>query len=470
MNQLRDGTQDRSRGRTLRLAGFLKPAGEYLAGWRHPEAPPHAGVDLRYLAGLVQRLEAAAFDAVFVPDLSGVPSDDDEVLTRVAAVNDGFEPLTLLSALSSVTSRIGLIGTASTSFTEPYTLARALASLDHLSHGRAGWNVVTSLTDHEAANFGLDAHLDHGDRYRRADEFLDVVEGLWDSFDDDAFEHDAATGRYFDAGRLHALRHDGEFFRVAGPLNIPRSPQGRPVIAQAGSSEAGRDMAARRADLVFSTALDLEDARAYYADIKRRVWEAGRDPDHVSVLPELATVIAPSRAEAEDRFAELRSLLPARVALADVEYWLGGVDLTGASLDDPLPELPETNRSKGTRADIYRDARRSGKTLGDLVEIVAAGDRAVIGTPDDVADYVEERFTGGAADGFTVSFPWLPTTLHDFTDQVVPVLRRRGLVTDSYRGETLRDHLGLPRPESRWTPTPAGSHRPLSTHRTGGTP
>lgn len=435
--------------RQLHLNAFLKPGGEYLAGWRHPDAPAAAGVDFRFVADLVRRLEAAKFDSVFLPDLVGVPDAPPGVLERVAVVNDSFEPTTLLAALSAITSRIGLVATASTSYSEPYTVARTFASLDHLSHGRAGWNVVTSLNDAEARNFGLEAHLAHADRYRRAGEFVDVVAGLWDSWGDDAFVHDVDGGTYFRAHGLHRLDHAGKFFRVAGPLNIPRAPQGHPVIAQAGSSGPGQSLAARIGELVFTRAVPLEDARATYRDIKAQAAAFGRDPDALLVLPELSAVIAPTRAEAEDRLAALRDLLHPRVALADLEYWLGGIDLAGLPLDGPLPPPPTTNASIGAQQEIYRQAVRDGLTIGDLVRLIADGDGAIVGTALDVADHIEEWFTTGAADGFNVSFPWLPTTLTDFTELVVPELQRRGLFRTDYEGRTLRDHLGLARPAQR---------------------
>ncbi|GAB3834211.1 LLM class flavin-dependent oxidoreductase [Dactylosporangium cerinum] len=434
--------------RQLHLNGFLKGAGEYHAGWRVPGNPPDAGVNFPFLAEQVRRLEAATFDSVFLPDLLGVPDDPPEVTERVAWSNDTLEPTTVLAALSAVTSRIGLVATASTSYHQPYTVARVFASLDHLSKGRAGWNVVTSLNDAEARNFGLGTHLPHAVRYRRAEEFFDVVAGLWDSFDDDAVWADQTTGRFFDPAKLHWLHHHGEFFDVAGPLNIRRPPQGRPVIAQAGSSSPGRALAARIADVVFTRALPLIDAQAYYASVKDQAAGFGRDPDQVLVLPELATVVAPTRAEAEDRFAVVRDLLDPRVALADVAYW-AGVDLGGLPLDAPLPPLPAgSNRSAGAQAEIYAQAERDSLTIGDLVRIVADGDGAIIGTPVDVADHIEEHFTQGAADGFNVSFPWQPETLVDFTELVVPELRRRGLFRTAYTGATLREHLGLDRPPS----------------------
>lgn len=435
--------------RQLHLNGFLKGAGEYHAGWRVPGNPPDAGVNFAFLAEQVRRLEAATFDSVFLPDLLGVPDEPPEVAERVAWVNDTLEPTTVLAALSALTTRIGLVATASTSYNQPYTVARVFASLDHLSRGRAGWNVVTSLNDAEGRNFGLDAHLGHDLRYRRAEEFFDVVAGLWDSFDDDAVRADQGSGRFFDPDGLHWLNHHGEFFDVAGPLNIRRPPQGRPVIAQAGSSGPGRALAARIADVVFTRALPVVDARAYYTSVKEQAAAFGRDPDSILVLPELATVVAPTRAEAEDRFAAVRDLLHPRVALADVEYWTG-VELAGLPLDSPLPPIPAgTNRSGGAQAEIYAQAERDGLTIGDLARIVADGDGAIIGTPADVADHIEEHFTSHAADGFNVSFPWQPATLVDFTELVVPELRRRGLFRAEYTATTLRGHFGLDRPRSR---------------------
>ncbi|WP_298227482.1 LLM class flavin-dependent oxidoreductase [Gryllotalpicola sp.] len=436
-------------GRTLHLGGFLKPAGEYLAGWRHPEAPRAAGVDFEFIAGLVKRLEAAKFDAVFFPDLVGVPDSPDAVLERVAVVNDALEPTVLLGALAAVTNRIGLVATASTSYSEPYTTARVFAAIDHISHGRAGWNVVTSLNDAEARNYGLDSHLLHADRYRRAEEFYDVVEGLWDSVEEGGFVEDKASGIYLDTARRHRLDHRGEFFTVAGPLNIRRPVQGRPIIAQAGSSGAGQALAARIADLVFTRAQAIEPSREQYAAIKARAAGFGRNPDEILVLPELATVVGRTRAEAEDKFAAVRELLHPRVALADVEYWLRA-DLASLPADSPLPPLPATNASQGAQAELYAQAVQDGLTVGGLVAFVAEGDGAVIGTADDVADRIEEYFTTGAADGFNVSFPYLPGTLEDFTSLVVPELQRRGLFRTEYEGETLREHLGLAPPASRW--------------------
>ncbi|KPI21929.1 FMN-dependent oxidoreductase, nitrilotriacetate monooxygenase family [Actinobacteria bacterium OK074] len=440
---------ERRRSDQLHLNAFLKPPGEYLAAWRHPDTAADAGVNLREVLSYARIAERATFDAVFLADLVGVPFASEDVLSRVSVVNDSFEPTTLLAALAAGTSRIGLIATASTSYNEPYHVARTFASIDHISGGRAGWNVVTSLNDGEARNFGLDAHLDHATRYDRAEEFHDVVTGLWDSFEDDAFRHDQASGVYFDPAKLHALDHEGEHLKVAGPLNIARPPQGHPVIVQAGASEAGKHLASRIADLIFSGIRDLGRAQEFYAEIKERAAAHGRDPDHVKVLPGLSVVTAPTESEAREKLARLTELLPPQVALADLSYWLGGFDLSPYPLDGPLPELPLSNQSHTAQQQIYDEARRDNLTIRDLVRRVAADDRSIVGTPEQVVDHIEEWFHGRAADGFNVIFPYLPGTLTDFADLVVPELRRRGLFRTQYTGRTLREHLGLPRPRRR---------------------
>ncbi|MFZ4894565.1 LLM class flavin-dependent oxidoreductase [Plantibacter sp. Mn2098] len=403
-------SSSRSATRGIVLGAFLKPAGEYLAGWRHPGAPADAGVNLPFVTGLVKRLERAGFDALFLPDLVGVPDADPEVLSRVAVVNDAFEPTTLLGALSTRTTSLGLIASVSSTYSSPAAVAATFASLDRLSSGRAGWNLVTSLNDAEARNFGLDSHIGHAERYARAEAFVDEVLGRW-------------------------ARDE--------------LPGGRPVIAQAGSSGPGQALAARVADLVFTRTLPLDQAVAYAEGLRATAAGLGRDPHAIKILPELPTVVAATRAEAEDRFAAVRDLLHPRVALGDLEYWLGGVDLSAFPLDGPLPETPPGNKSLGARAEIYEQAARDGLTIGDLAKQVAGGDGAIIGTAADVADHVEALVSAGAADGFNVSFPFLPDTLDAFCELVVPELRRRGLVTESpapapgARPLTLRARLGL---------------------------
>ncbi|MGB4778296.1 NtaA/DmoA family FMN-dependent monooxygenase [Microbacterium sp.] len=435
--------------RQLHLNAIYTAAGGTLGGWRDADAPSRAGVDFPFLAAQVRKLEAAAFDAIFIADLLAVPDSHPDVLEKVATVNDSLEPITVLAALSTLTERIGLIGTASTTYNQPYTLARAFASLDHLSRGRAGWNVVTSLIDAEARNYGADSHLAHDDRYRRADEFLEVVYGLWDSFDEDAFEWDAESGRAFREDGIHRLDHRGEFFRVAGPLNIARPPQGRPVIAQAGASPAGRDVAGRHGELIFSGAARLEDAVEYADDLRRRAEAAGRRRSDILLFPGLSPVVAATRGEAEDRFARIAGLLHPRVALGDLEYWLGGVDLTAYDYDGPLPQFPQSNQSHSAQQQIYETARRENLTIRGFVERRLKADQLVVGTPTEVADHIQEWFEAGAADGFNVSFPALPGTLDAFVELVVPELRRRGLFRERYTGTTLREHLGLDRPLPR---------------------
>ncbi|WP_372666400.1 LLM class flavin-dependent oxidoreductase [Amycolatopsis kentuckyensis] len=442
--------------RQLHFTAFLKPPGEYLAAWRHPDTRADAGVDFDTVLSFARAAEAAKFDAVFFADLVGVPLESQDVLSRVSVVNDSFEPTTLLAALAAATSRIGLIATASTTYNEPYHLARTFASIDHISGGRAGWNVVTSLNDGEALNFGLDAHVGHADRYGRAEEFFDVVTGLWDSFDDDAFRHDKPSGVYFDPAKLHVLDHAGPHLSVAGPLNISRPPQGRPVIVQAGASEAGKQFAARVAEVVFSGQRDLARATEFYADIKDRAAAFGRSPDELKVFPALSVITGETRAAAEAKRDALRGLMPPQVALAHLAYLLGGFGLTAYPLDGPLPELPESNQSKSTQLDVYLRARQRGLTIRQLAAEISDDAGTIVGPPEEIADHIERWFAAPAADGFTLVFPYLPGTLDDFVQLVLPILRRRGLFRARYDGTTLRDHLGLRRPTSRYG-SPDGS-------------
>ena len=398
--------------RELHLSGIYASPGGNLGGWRFPGSPPAADTDPRFLIAQARRLEAAGFDAVFFADQLAVPDVHPDVVERVSTVNDSLERLTMLAAIAAATERIGLIATASISYNAPAAIARQFASIDRISRGRAGWNVVTSLTDAEARNFGRSAHTDHEERYRQAEEAIRDVYRLWDE--------------------------DG----IA-----EASPQGRPVVTQAGASPSGRALAARRGELVFSGSTRLEDALEYAGDIRRRAEEAGRDPASVLVLPILATVVAPTRAEAEDKHATLTSLLHPRVALGDLEFWLGSVDLRGHDLDGPLPELPVTNQSHSHQRAVYDTARRESLTIRQFVQrAISAVDHIVVGTPEEIADHIQEWFDVGAADGFNLMFPYVPGSLDDFVDLVVPELRRRGIFRTEYRGRTLRDHLGLPLP------------------------
>jgi N-acetyl-S-(2-succino)cysteine monooxygenase len=435
----------------LSLGAFLYPTGHHIAAWRHPDAQADAGVNFGHYTQLALAAEAAKFDLIFLADGSGTRGDNVEFLSRTAhSYNAQFEPLTLLSALAAVTSRIGLVATASTSFNEPYHIARKFASLDHISGGRAGWNLVTSSNAHEAKNFNLDEHYAHAHRYARADEFADVVTGLWDSWDDDAFVRDKAAGRFFDPAKRHVLDHRGEFFSVRGPLNVARSPQGHPVVVQAGSSEAGKALAARTAEVIFTAQQTLDDAVAFYADVKGRLAQYGRETDDLKIMPGVMPIVGRTEGEARERFEELQSLIDPKVGLALVSGLTGGFDLSGYPLDGPIPELPETNASKSRQALTIELARRENLTIRELYLRVAGarGHWQLVGTPEQIADALEERFVNYGADGYNVMPALLPGSLHDFIALVLPELRRRGLFRSEYEGRTLREHLGLKRPVS----------------------
>lgn len=435
--------------RMLTFGAVLQGAGGHIAGWRHPLSPPDGGLDLVHHIRVAQTLERGTFDVVFVADLLAVSGTHLDSLPRTARSNT-FEPLTLLAALSTVTERIGLVGAASTTYNEPFHVARKFASLDHLSAGRAGWNVVTSVSPREAANFGQDAHLEHGLRYKRAAEFVDVVRALWDSFDDGAVLRDTAAGRYYDPAGLHTPHHRGEHFTVRGPLSISRPPQGHPVIFQAGSSEAGKNLAARDGEVVFTAQRELAGAQRFYADVKAQAPARGRgrNPDHLLVWPVLAPIVADTEAAARARRDELLELIHDDVARRLVQDTAGDLDLSGYPLDGPLPEVGETNRSRGRQEQLLGLARGENRTIRELARR-SSGGGMITGTPETIADHVEEWFTGRGADGFNVGFPHLPGAAEDFVDHVVPELRRRGLFRESYTETTLRGHLGLPRPGER---------------------
>ncbi|XAH25308.1 LLM class flavin-dependent oxidoreductase [Xylophilus sp. GW821-FHT01B05] len=434
---------------TIALGAFLYPAGHHIAAWRHPDAKADAGVDFRHYVALAQAAEAAKFDLVFLADGVGTRGDDVEFLSRTAhSYQAQFEPITLLSAIAALTERIGLVATASTSFNEPYHVARKFASLDHISGGRAGWNLVTTSSEHEARNFNRDQHIAHADRYARAGEFADVVTGLWDSWEDDAFVRDKASGRFYDPAKRHVLHHRGTHFTVQGPLNVSRSPQGHPVVVQAGSSEAGKDLAARTAEVVFTAQQTLADATAFYADLKGRLAAYGRQPESLKVMPGVFPVLGRSRAEAEDKFQQLQELIDPVVGLAMVAGLTGGFDLSGYPLDGPIPPLPATNASKSRQQLMLDLARRENLSIRQLYQRVAGarGHWQLVGTAQEVADQLEERFVHYGADGYNVMAPTLPGGLHDVTELLLPELRRRGLFRTDYQGRTLREHLGLQRP------------------------
>ena len=440
-----------SETRQLHLGAFMRPASIHTGAWRYPGAIHDANFNFPALKRFAQKLEEGKFDLFFMADHLGVLNMPVDALKRSHTVTS-FEPFTLLSALAGATERIGLVATASTTFEEPFHVARRFASLDHLSGGRAGWNVVTTGNPDNAKNFGIDVHPDHGARYVRAREFYDVVTGLWDSFADDAFVRDVDTGIFFDPDRLHVLDHKGPRFSVRGPLNIARPVQGWPVIVQAGASEPGRQLAAETAEVVFAADASLDSAKAFYADVKGRMGKAGRNPDHLKILPGLFVVIGDTIEEARAKREHLDSLVHYDSGIHSLSSMLN-YDVSGYDPDGPLPEIPETNASKSGRERMLILAREGNLTIRQLA--AKAGSHAglaFVGTAATIADEMERWLEERGCDGFNVMFPYLPAGLDDFVDKVVPELQRRGIYRKDYTGSTLRDHLGLPRPENRFFP------------------
>lgn len=430
----------------------MRPVSLHTGAWRYPGAYPDANFNLAHLKTFIQKLEAGKFDAFFMADHLAVLNMPVEALKRSHTVTS-FEPFTLLSALSQVTSKIGLAATASTTYDEPYHIARRFASLDHLSGGRAAWNIVTTGNPESSKNFGRDEHVEHSERYKRAREFYDVVTGLWDSFADDAFVRDQETGIFFDPAKLHVLNHVGDDLKVKGPLNIARPVQGWPVIVQAGQSEPGRQLAAETAEAVFCSPRDLESAKALYADIKGRAAAAGRDRNHLKILPAALVVVGDSVEQAQEKRLKLDSLVHYDSAIASLSVALG-TDASGFDPDGPLPkDLPETNASKSGRDGVIRLAEKEGLTVRQLAQRYGGyAGLAFVGTPESIADEMGTWLAEEAADGFTVVFPVVPQGLDDVVDRLVPELQRRGLFRRDYEGTTLREHLGLPRPKNQFFP------------------
>jgi FMN-dependent oxidoreductase (nitrilotriacetate monooxygenase family) len=435
--------------RQLHLGAFMRPVSIHTAWWRYPGAFPDANFNFSHLKRFAQTLERGKFDAFFMADHLAVLNMPVQALKRSGTVTS-FDPLVLLPALAAVTERIGLIATGSTTFNQPYDLARKFASLDSLSNGRAGWNIVTTSNPDAALNFNMDEHMQHADRYRRAREFYDVVTGLWDSFADDAFIRDQESGIFFDPEKMHVLDHKGENFSVRGPLNIARPPQGWPVIVQAGASEAGRQLAAETAEIVFAAGGSMAAARAFYADVKGRMPKVGRDPEHLKILPGALVIVGETMEEARAKAQKLDSLVHPESGLASLSVALG-CDASGFELDAPLPEIPETNASKSSRERVIELAKRDNLTVRQLAQHVGGyAGKSFIGTAASIADEMEEWLETRSCDGFNVMFPTVPAGLDEFVDMVVPELQRRGLFRRAYEGTTLREHLGLPRPTNRF--------------------
>ncbi|WP_375502221.1 LLM class flavin-dependent oxidoreductase [uncultured Nostoc sp.] len=441
-----------SRSKQLKLGAFMRPVSIHTGAWRYPGALPDANFNFPALKRFIQKLEQGKFDAFFMADHLAVLNMPINALKRSHTVTS-FEPFTLLSALASVTEHIGLVATASTTYDQPYHIARRFASLDHISGGRAGWNIVTTANPDAALNFGLEEEIEHDERYRRAREFYDVVTGLWDSFADDAFIRDVEAGIYFDPAKLHVLNHKGKYLSVRGPLNIARPVQGWPVIVQAGASEAGRQLAAETAEAVFAPASNLEAGKALFADIKGRAQAIGRDPDSIKILPGALVVVGETVAEAQAKRVYLDSLVHYDSGIASLNGALG-YDVSGFDPDGPLPEIPLTNAGHSSRERVIALAQRENLTIRQLAQRIGSyGGLAFVGTPQTIADEMEKWLFEEGSDGFNIMFPFLPEGLNDFVDKVVPELQRRGIFRKEYEGKTLRENLGLARPANRFFQT-----------------
>lgn len=435
--------------RQMKLGMFMREAGHHVAAWRMPDAPKSPGNNVAHMVEVAQIAERGLFDMLFWADSAGIWGGDKAELSRLCRTA-WIEPFTMLAGLAMVTKHIGLTCTMTSTYTEPFNVARHFMSLDVMSGGRAAWNLVTSANEAEAQNFNREAHLAKSDRYDRAREYADVVLGLWRSWDDDAFVEDKDEGLFFDPDRLHLLNHEGEHFKVRGPLNVPRSPQGHPVLIQAGASEEGRDLASATAEVIFAATPTIEAAREYYADIKDRAARHGRDPDLVKIMPGAGIMVGRTDEEAEEKFDRLQKLIHPQVGVRQLSNYVN-YDLSKFPVDGPLPPIP-TDEVSNSRVELLVEmAKRDNLTIRQLYEAISGsrGHMTLRGSVKTVVDTLEEWFVTGAADGFNILFPTLPGSLNDFIELVTPELQRRGLFRTEYEGTTLRDNLGLPRPPDR---------------------
>ena len=425
----------------MRMGLSMRYQGYHRAAWRHPDVPSDGAIDFQYFLDSARKAEAAKLDMIFFADGIGVRADDTPKgsLARDSR-NAELEPLTLLSAIGACTSHIGLVATASTTYNEPFHIARKYASIDHISGGRAGWNVVTSWSQQEAWNFSRDEHLGYEERYERADEFVDVVKKLWDSWEDDAFIRDKETGLFYDESKLHVPNHKGKHFSVRGPLNSARTPQGRPIIVQAGAAEAGREIAAKSADVVYSASFDISSARKYYVDLKDRLKKYGRTDDQLLIMPGLTTYVGRTRQEAQDKYDQLQELIDPLSGLSILYSTLG--DLSAYDLDGPVPDTA-SGAVNSIGNSLLEVARRDNLTIRQLYKLRASGGRQLLGTAADIVDDMEMWFKEGAADGFNLCPAVLPNSLDDFVELILPELRKRGLFRTEYASSTLRGNLGL---------------------------
>tara|TARA_B100000676_G_scaffold312329_1_gene385991 strand:- start:3034 stop:4392 length:1359 start_codon:yes stop_codon:yes gene_type:complete len=439
-----------SEDRKLHFGAFMRPVTIHTGAWRYPGAYADANFNLKHIVQLAKKLEEGKFDAFFMADHLAVLNMPMEALKR-SSTPTSFEPMTLLSALAMVTKHLGLVATGSTTYDEPFHVARRFASLDHISNGRAGWNVVTTANPNASMNFGREEQMDHDERYNRAREFYDVVTGLWDSWADDAFIRDQESGIFFDPDKMHVLNHEGTYLKVRGPLNIGRPVQGYPVIVQAGASNAGRQLAAETAEAVFTAQSNLADGRDFYKDVKARMVKVGRNPRHMKILPACMVIIAESREAALAKRLRLDSLVHYESAIASLSIALG-TDASKFDPDDPLPKnIPETNAGQSSRERAIRAAEEDDLTVRQLAQRLGGhSSLCLLGTPNEIADQMEEWLMTRASDGFTIQFPFVPEGLDDFVNQLVPVLQARGLFRTEYEGTTLRENMGLPRPANQF--------------------
>lgn len=443
--------------RQIKLGAFIPTTSQHVAGWRLPSSRPEDMVNIEYAIELAQTAERGLFDAYFLADgLSTSWSHGASKYEKSISYNDkmvGFEPVTLFAALSAVTKHIGFIATASTTYEEPYLLARKYASLDHISKGRAAWNVVTTCSQTTARNFGMKTHPDPATRYARADEFIEVTQKLWDSWEDDTFIYDKESGQFLDPKKNHEPLHTGEFFNVQGALNVPRSPQGYPVIVQAGQSEEGRELAAKYAEVVFTAQQELEEAQAFYRDIKYRLKKYNRGPDDIKIMPGVSIFVAKTKKEAQEKYDLLNSLIHPDVGLGLLSGLAGNIDLNQFDLDAPFPKLEDEVINFSSRQQLMIEiVQKHNFSIRQFYEFVASarGHWTLIGTPEQIVDQLQFWFENEAADGFNVLPPSTPAGLNDFVEFIVPELQRRKLFRTEYEGQTLRENLGLKRPENQY--------------------
>ncbi|WP_276355099.1 LLM class flavin-dependent oxidoreductase [Cohnella caldifontis] len=435
----------------LKLGAMIHGVGGNISAWRHPEVPADASVSFPFYKQQAQTAEAGLFDLVFIADgLYITEKSIPHFLNR-------FEPMTILSALAAVTSKIGLVGTLSTSYSEPFTVARQFGSLDHISGGRAGWNVVTSPLEGSARNYGKKEHPTHDERYRIAEEYLEVTRGLWDSWEDDAFVRDKKTGVFFDPSKMHRLNHQGTYFSVEGPLNIARSKQGHPVVFQAGSSESGKNLAAKSADAVFTGHETIEEAQAFYREVKARAAALGRSPDDIVIMPGVGPIIGRTEEEAERKYREIAELVSIDKALDYLGRFFEHHDFSRYPLDEPFPDIGDlgSNSFRSGTDKIKRTAREQGLTLREVALRAATPKPEFLGTPEKIADLIERWYREEACDGLIIHSA-TPGGLRDFVEGVVPILQGKGIYRTEYESDTLRGNLGLPIPANRYALQRAG--------------